>query len=253
MRIVFIRHADPDYSIDSLTEKGRWEAKLLADRLEKLNITDFYCSPLGRARDTALITLSRMGRTATICDWLQECPCRVADELAGGVRVPWDMNPGYWTRKDKFFDKDNWLSDPLIAKSDTPENYVRVCAGLDALLAQYDYIRDGVIYRCEKGNSDTIVLFCHFGVMAMALSHLMNMSAPQLWHSFYVAPSAVTTLITEERVKGEAYFRCVGFADTGHLYSGGEALSLSGFFRETYDYRDGGILENYGANGKSKA
>ena len=32
MKLIFIRHAEPDYSIDSLTEKGFYEAQLLAKR-----------------------------------------------------------------------------------------------------------------------------------------------------------------------------------------------------------------------------
>ena len=35
MRLIFIRHAEPDYSIDSLTEKGWREAKLLAERTKR--------------------------------------------------------------------------------------------------------------------------------------------------------------------------------------------------------------------------
>ena len=42
MRILIIRHGDPDYSIDSLTEKGFREVELLAKRLSKLNISDIY-------------------------------------------------------------------------------------------------------------------------------------------------------------------------------------------------------------------
>jgi len=38
MRIVFIRHGDPDYAKDSLTEKGKREAKLLAENIEYLEL-----------------------------------------------------------------------------------------------------------------------------------------------------------------------------------------------------------------------
>lgn len=62
MKLLIIRHADPDYSIDSLTEKGRREAELLADRLCRMEIAAFYVSPLGRAQDTASYTLKRMGK-----------------------------------------------------------------------------------------------------------------------------------------------------------------------------------------------
>ena len=50
MRLIFIRHGDPDYSIDNLTEKGKREVKLLTERICKWeNITAFY--PFTTIRD----------------------------------------------------------------------------------------------------------------------------------------------------------------------------------------------------------
>ena len=60
MKILFVRHADPDYDIDSLTETGWKEAEALSDRLVKLDVKKFYCSPLGRAKDTASLTLKKL-------------------------------------------------------------------------------------------------------------------------------------------------------------------------------------------------
>ena len=57
MNILIIRHGDPDYSIDSLTEKGRREAEMLSERIAPLDVKAYYVSPLGRARDTASFTL----------------------------------------------------------------------------------------------------------------------------------------------------------------------------------------------------
>ena len=65
MRIIFIRHGDPDYQNDTLTEKGIREAKLLSERVVKWdNVTQFYCSPLGRAKKTASYSLEKTGREA---------------------------------------------------------------------------------------------------------------------------------------------------------------------------------------------
>lgn len=46
MRILFIRHGDPDYINDTLTKKGHREAKLLAERAADLNLGSCYVSPL---------------------------------------------------------------------------------------------------------------------------------------------------------------------------------------------------------------
>ena len=53
MKLIIIRHGDPDYSIDSLTEAGWREANILASRVSKMDVKNFYVSPLGRAKDTA--------------------------------------------------------------------------------------------------------------------------------------------------------------------------------------------------------
>lgn len=57
MQLVLIRHGEPDYARDSLTEAGFREAALLAQRIARWNVTDFYCSPLGRAQSMARPTL----------------------------------------------------------------------------------------------------------------------------------------------------------------------------------------------------
>mgnify|MGYP002799634309 FL=1 len=72
MRLLFIRHGDPNYEKDSVTEKGAREIGLLADRLVNENIAAAYVSPLGRAQVTAQATLSRIGMAGTTCDWMRE-------------------------------------------------------------------------------------------------------------------------------------------------------------------------------------
>lgn len=46
MTIYIIRHAEPDYARDSLTEKGWREAELLSHRLAKIPDASYYVSPL---------------------------------------------------------------------------------------------------------------------------------------------------------------------------------------------------------------
>ena len=46
MKLVIVRHGDPDYEHDTLTETGWKEAELVADRICRLEVKDFYVSPL---------------------------------------------------------------------------------------------------------------------------------------------------------------------------------------------------------------
>ena len=109
---------------------------------------------------------------------------------------------------------------------------------MDALLARYGMIRDGHLYHCDNNQPDTIVLFCHFGIMMACIGHLLGVSPMLLWHGFCTQPSSVTTLVTEERVKGEVVFRCMQSGDLSHLYAADEPYSTAALFPECYTGRD---------------
>lgn len=233
MNIILIRHGEPDYENDTLTPKGRDEAIALAKFFENVRVTRFYCSPMGRARDTAAPTLSFTGRRAQVLDWLHEFPDCVRDPDNGTVHIPWDLLPRTWTSIPELYDKDKWYDTDLIKTGNAYEVYKNICAGIDELLAECGYIRDGEYYRVSEPNHDTLVLFCHFGVMGAVMSHLLGVSPIPLWHGMICPPTGVTRLSTEEREAGIACFRCNRYGDVSHLYLDGQRPSRAGRFRET--------------------
>ncbi len=234
MKIIFVRHADPDYAKDSLTEKGFKEAKLLADYMENVKVDKFYCSPLGRAVATADITLAKKNMDKTVHEWLKEFYVTIKDPVNGHDRIPWDFFPSYWTKKTELYDKDKWLDSDVMSTGNVKEEYQKVANGIDAILSDHGYEREGNYYKVKKANTDTIAIYCHLGVSFVMLSHLLGIPAPVLWQGFFVAPSSITILETEERVEGEACFRCKCLGSTTHLHVGNEPPSNSGFFQETY-------------------
>lgn len=235
MRLLFIRHGDPDYSIDSLTEKGWKEAEYLAEKMEKINADYYYVSPMGRAKDTASVTLKKLNHTATEYPWLKEF--RVTDPklMISGDACMWDRMPKEWTKEKQFFQPDQWYLPDIVKESGLKQEYDWVVTNFDALLEKHGYQRDGAFYKVTNGNHDTLVFFCHFRVQCVLLSHLMNISPILLWHSLIAAPSSITTVATEEREKGIASFRVNSFGDISHLYKQGEPPSFAGRFRECYE------------------
>lgn len=234
MKIMFVRHAEPYYAIDSLTEKGHQEAELLSRRLARLDVKAFYTSPLGRARETGRYTLEKVGREAEVLPWLAEFRGHSLDPENGKLRIPWDYKPSIWMQHKALRDMDAWLEDPLMTEGNVAEIYQETIEGLDALLASHGYVRDGQIYRVENNKPDTIVLFCHFGIMMACLSHLIGITPVNLWHGFCTQPSSVTTVITEERVKGEVAWRCMQLGDISHLYAADEPYSTAALYPECY-------------------
>ena len=239
MRLLIIRHGDPDYEHDSLTEKGWREAELLSKRISQMNIKDFYVSPLGRAKDTASLTLKKMNRTATECEWLREFSPRIMrPDVIEHDSIAWDWLPEDWTKEEEFFRRDLWGTNEHMKAGKVKEEYDWVIQNFDVLLAKYGYVRDGESYRVDTPNRDTIAFFCHFGLECVLLSHLMNVSPMVLWHHTCAAPTSVTSIYTEERRKGTASFRVNSFGDISHLYAAGEEPAFAARFCETYDCKE---------------
>ena len=142
MKLIIIRHGDPDYSIDSLTEKGWKEAEYLADRIAKLDVKQFYVSPRGRAKDTASLTLQKMKRTAIECEWLREFAPVIDRPDRPNSPVCWDWLPGDWTKEEDFYRYDRWTEVAAMKNGHVKEEYDWVCKNLDDLLASYGYMRD---------------------------------------------------------------------------------------------------------------
>lgn len=234
MRLLLIRHGDPDYDKDSLTEKGHVEARLLAERIAAMDIKEYYMSPLGRARKTAEYTLSKAGgRTAEVLDWAREFDVPV-DDGAGGKRIAWDFLPEDWTGIPEYYDKDKWADVKLMKDADIRAGIEKVYSGLDKLLERHGYKREGSLYKAVSPNEDTVALFCHFGVTCVMLSHLLGVSPVVLWHGTIATPTSVTTLVTEERREGIAVFRMTAFGDTSHLYQHNEPPAFAGRFCEMF-------------------
>ncbi len=237
MRILIVRHGDPDYVHDTLTEKGRKEARLLAEKLKQERIDYFYTSPLGRAKDTCAYTAKAMGREkeVVVCDWLREFNYPLVLPSGEKREILWDMLPEFWTNEDAMYELNGWYRQDFYQEANMEKAYRAVTDSLDALLKEHGYTREGRRYATQRGNRDTLIFFCHFGLEMVLLSHLLNISPVVLTHHFVALPTSVTTLYTEERREGVVTFRCAGFGDTGHLYKGEEAPSFSARFCEVFD------------------
>ncbi len=240
MRLLLIRHGDPDYAADSLTARGRREAELLAERIAPMDISEYYVSTMGRALETARPTLEKAGRTAKECPWLREFDIPVHRPDCGGALsyVPWDWLPQDWLRDPILLDREHWAEHPVFAEVDLKSAYDRVIEEFEQVLARHGYVREGLLYRVTRAESDTLAFFCHFGLSCVLMSRLLNLSPMVFWHGLAMAPSSVTTIYSAERRPGIAAFRAASIGDVSHLYIRGQAPSFAGRFCEVYGNGD---------------
>ena len=235
MQILFIRHADPDYTIDSLTPEGELQAKALADYLEGVKIDRVFCSTLGRARKTASYTLERKGLEARYLPWLQEFRGKCEKPNTPGVsEYCWDWLPADWTKEPLFYDKNRWFNAPAFKGTNVKTEAQWVTKELDNLLSELGYKRTKEIYQAVRPNTETVAVFCHLGVQCIMLGHLLGISPMVLLHGLAPSPSSITTVATEERAEGKAFFRVLEMGAVPHLRTAGLEPSFAARFCECY-------------------
>ena len=235
MRLYIVRHADPDYENQTITELGHREAKALGERMERVRIDKVYSSPLGRAVDTARYTAERKGLEIEKLDWAAEIDWYVEHEryekLIGAYNVDGDVIRTLEPEPKA----SDWMKKGMFANEKFAREFEVIRKGSDELLAGHGYVRDGGVYRFEKSNDEAIAVFCHGGLGLVWLGHLLQLPMPQFWAAFFLRPTSVTTILMDERTEGVATPRCLSLADESHLV-------MSGLENERVP---GGIVANY--------
>ncbi len=231
MRILLIRHGDPDYANDTVTEKGKREVRLLAERLAGEGIDKIYCSPLGRAQATAAPTAEKIGKPIHTLPWLAELSATY--DMGDRIVSPWDMYPHIWTQNPDAADKNLWAEHAVYTGQPIKEIVQNVETELDALLISHGFRHNGRVFEILPGkakSTETIALFCHMGLGNALLSHLAGIATPLWWHSIFLPPTSVTTIYMEQHCTDTniALAHFVGIGDISHLYAGGEPASTSG-------------------------
>lgn len=233
MRLTIVRHADPDYPNNTITPRGHDEAAALADRFAGERVDRLYTSPMGRARDTAGYTAKRLGMEPEVLPWAAELASARVDDGAGHPMVFWNV-AGQYVRSGEV-EIDDWahfptfapLPPPDSADDDEPpaldvEEVVRaVRTGSDEFLAALGLVRDGGVYRVVSPDAGEVVVFCHAGLAATWVAHLLDLPMPLAWCGLFFATSSVTTVLFETRTEHVAVPRLVCLSDTSHLYASG--------------------------------
>ena len=72
MLLFFVRHGDPIYNPDSLTELGMKQAEALVSRMKECNPEKIFASSSNRAIMTAQPTAKALNKEIEILDWCHE-------------------------------------------------------------------------------------------------------------------------------------------------------------------------------------
>ena len=184
MKIILIRHGDPNYEKDCLTELGHKQVKVAAQRLLKEGIDEVYCSPLGRARQTAQAFLDASGIDhMTILDFMQEIRFGVEGALYDNRWNPW-LGAAALVKEGKDLQSDDWREYPVFKDNFATIDADKIAVEADKWLATLGYVREGQYYRCIGAGDDVesgtparekaIAIFCHGGSSSAFMARVLN-------------------------------------------------------------------------------
>ena len=186
MRIVLIRHGEPNYEKDCLTELGHKQAEIAAQRLLKERIDEVYCSPLGRARQTAQAYAEVSGnKDITILDFMQEIRFGREGELYDSKWNPW-LGVYNLVKNGKDLQSPAWREYPVFKDTYSTIDSDKIAVETDKWLAGFGYKREGFYYRDtnKEENDKTVAIFCHGGSSTAFLAHVLNQTFPYVFCTF---------------------------------------------------------------------
>ena len=192
--MVFIRHGDPDYEKDCLTELGLEQARKAAVRLQKENIDVVYSSTMGRALETAQAFCELNGKIVNELDFMRE--------IRYGKEGALYESGHPWNAADKMIEQGidlrdpSWRDNPLFTDNTATIDSDKIRENADVWLSTLGYEREDLYYRCKREDDKqfTVAVFCHGGSTTAFLSRVLNQEFPYLCATLHFDHTGISVL-----------------------------------------------------------
>lgn len=224
MIFYYIRHGDPIYDPDSLTERGHKQAEALAKRISLYGLDEIYTSNSTRAQMTAEPTLQALGKEKIVVDWAHEgftWDNFTVPNGKGGL----DFAFTNYDYKLKFTSKkvrelgEKWYEHPDFANNTFEEGIRKVNEKVDEFFAKQGFIhdRENGVYKVTQKNEKRIALFAHAGNGMVVLSSILDIPYALLGAHFDISHSGVTVIWFNEQ-EDLTTPRVLQWSNDSHLY-----------------------------------
>ena len=224
MIFYYVRHGDPIYNPDSLTELGHKQADALAKRFALYGLDEIYSSTSVRAQQTAEPTCKILNKKTSLLDWTHEALAweDFATKTDEGIDTWAYCIP---KRIRQFNSKEvknlgeKWYDHPCFVDTNFKRGVERINRETDAFLLRlgFEHDREKGCYKLVKPSNKRIALFAHEGFGKAFLSSLLDIPYPMLCSHFELGHSGVTVIFFNES-EGEIYPKILQWSNDSHLY-----------------------------------
>lgn len=224
MQFYYIRHGDPIYHPDSLTELGKKQAEALSNRLLKIGLDEIYASTSNRAAMTALPTCEALGMDMTLVDFANELYAWNEFAITINDKKKWLFQEN--TIRQLFCEPSmrelgwKWYLHPALSQynyNDGIERIYRESAAFFEKLGYHHIINSGK-YKVIFPNDKKVALFAHQGFGLAFLSCVLDIPYPQICNHFDMCHTGVT-VIDFKNEHGYAIPKVKTWSSDSHLYA----------------------------------
>ncbi len=238
MIFYYIRHGEPIYEPDSLTELGTKQAEALSKRLAVYGVDKIFTSTSNRAIQTAQPTCELLDIKPERLEFAHEnlTWADLSVETEDGNGRTWIFNSQKY--KELFCDKeirdlgDRWYEHPELKGINCEKGIKRIYDEADKFFASlgYEHERYTGKYKVIKSNDQRIALFAHQGFGLAFLSCLLDVPYPMFSTHFNVGHSGLTVIEFKE-VNGVAIPRMHTMSSDAHIYKEGLPLNYNNYIK----------------------
>ena len=223
MLLYIVRHGDPDYATDSLTERGILQAEAVGKRIAAANIDRIFTSPMGRARQTAEPACRLLGLTPTVENWTEEISEYIRITYPDGTvrSVSGLQNTTFLENGNIGLSFENSVNSEGMNKTRMKEALPFLKKEGDAFLEKLGYKYENGVYKIVTPNEERVALFCHAAFTRAWLSILLHIPVHIMWASFSYDHTGVTVLEFKNNENGITAPQCLTYSDISHLYAHG--------------------------------
>ena len=228
MLLYIVRHGDPIYNPDSLTELGKLQADAVAKRLAAHGIDEIYSSPLFRAQFTAQPTAVLTKNEVQIEEWMSESLAwqDFTVELPDGFKT-WIFQSNHHRKllcSREISDLGmKWYEHEMFKGSSFESGYKRILDASDAFLEKLGYVhdRENCVYIEKEKNDKRIATFSHAGFGLSWIGTLLDIPLPISWARFDVSHTGVTVVDFTADENGICVPTMLTLSNDSHLYREG--------------------------------
>lgn len=228
MFLYIVRHGDPDYTTDSLTERGILQAEAVAKRLADAGIDRIFTSSMGRAKQTAEPLCRLLGKQYQVEEWIREISVRT--ETPDGVPKSVGLVQNSFYRENGMWDLScsHALECSVFQNSDMAGTFEYIRQNGRDFLERLGYKEENGNYRILWPNEEKVALFCHGNSSRVWLSELLKVPLHTMIASFGYNHTGVTVLYFKNYENGITAPRCLCYADHSHIYAHGPDMLYNG-------------------------